>query len=581
MVTNQAAEVRSAGVEDNLFLNRYAQSVTLNGEKIKQTDETTGYGCWRLRSDQFDEIVSKVPTVLERKRKRRAVNAITSNILSNLEFACPSINITDFNAEIAIELANTNTCFSSISLITYVYILGYYPLPISSDEQEQILNEISDVIEMPWEETMKDELAQIQEECSQADIDYEFVIDSSGSVGAANWKLTMDLIAKHWIEESIRPSGSKMCGNHVAARWFSTDTSRFINFTPPPKDQYSAFENYTAYVAHQFSHEPFHAGGTATANALTKTRQEDIPLSRNIKTYVMVFTDGKSNDGIPALTAPAQQLQKAVDEVFAFGITAGINYNELKVIATNDNGVGTMRNFNEIEDFLRIFMQTKGGCSTESRKPYRSFQLGKIARFGISHLSATAVTPECDDSDYCPKEESLRDIKCDECSRKIASTHVQAMNEISQAIINVADDLCYPAGIVMGLVSRLSIENEELSTGEFRDCKLKQYSGWKCYGVMHIPEFLLSPGFENYSPVSEEHIREGVQILISLSEEVSKTVGNSGMSDVDLTRASIAGYDAGINYGSLLSSKIDESTTNRDFSADIVSRGSYFEEIYL
>ena len=44
------------------------------------------------------------------------------------------------------------------------------------------------------------EIKRIQKECNLADIDFEFVVDSSGSVGAGNWQITMDYIAQYWIQ---------------------------------------------------------------------------------------------------------------------------------------------------------------------------------------------------------------------------------------------------------------------------------------------------------------------------------------------------------------------------------------------
>ena len=55
------------------------------------------------------------------------------------------------------------------------------------------------------------EIKRVQDECSLADIDFEFVIDSSGSVGQTNWKITMDYIAQYWIQgtsKSLTPSKS-------------------------------------------------------------------------------------------------------------------------------------------------------------------------------------------------------------------------------------------------------------------------------------------------------------------------------------------------------------------------------------
>ena len=44
------------------------------------------------------------------------------------------------------------------------------------------------------------EIKRIQKDCNLADIDFEFVVDSSGSVGTANWQTTMDYIAQYWIQ---------------------------------------------------------------------------------------------------------------------------------------------------------------------------------------------------------------------------------------------------------------------------------------------------------------------------------------------------------------------------------------------
>ena len=42
--------------------------------------------------------------------------------------------------------------------------------------------------------TLDMEIKRVQNTCSLADIDFEFVIDSSGSVGQSNWQITMDYI---------------------------------------------------------------------------------------------------------------------------------------------------------------------------------------------------------------------------------------------------------------------------------------------------------------------------------------------------------------------------------------------------
>jgi len=78
----------------------------------------------------------------------------------------------------------------------------------------------------------------------------------------------MELIAKYWINGVIRPNGSPECGNHVAARSYSTDSVRFLDFTPPSPDSYQS--SYSDYVSLVFRKEPFMNRDTYTAEALER-----------------------------------------------------------------------------------------------------------------------------------------------------------------------------------------------------------------------------------------------------------------------------------------------------------------------
>ena len=48
--------------------------------------------------------------------------------------------------------------------------------------------------------TLDMEIERVQNECSLADIDFEFVVDSSGSIRLENWEITMNSIAEYWIQ---------------------------------------------------------------------------------------------------------------------------------------------------------------------------------------------------------------------------------------------------------------------------------------------------------------------------------------------------------------------------------------------
>ena len=58
-----------------------------------------------------------------------------------------------------------------------------YPVPETSKDQEKLLTAVTDADAISWDEIMDIELEELKYQCSQTDIDYEFVIDSSGSIG--------------------------------------------------------------------------------------------------------------------------------------------------------------------------------------------------------------------------------------------------------------------------------------------------------------------------------------------------------------------------------------------------------------
>merc|ERR1712147_136304 len=105
MVTSETAKAQEAGVEDNLFLGRYAQSVTLSGETVNaENSDSIGYGTWRMTDAQFTEILP-VTNVVKR------VNSITNNLISNVNFVCGT-ELEEVSLDQATELAQTNPCFS-------------------------------------------------------------------------------------------------------------------------------------------------------------------------------------------------------------------------------------------------------------------------------------------------------------------------------------------------------------------------------------------------------------------------------------------------------------------------------------
>ena len=133
-------------LKDNLFLDRYAQSVTENGETINVNDTVVpGYGVWRLTEDDFVRIlsVSKV-----RSFDSSSTKSITTNLFSNIENGCGLFeNFTD-SIELMelLEIVNGEPCVSAISLVTLLEIDGNHPVPVTFEEQEKLLLAVSDQI---------------------------------------------------------------------------------------------------------------------------------------------------------------------------------------------------------------------------------------------------------------------------------------------------------------------------------------------------------------------------------------------------------------------------------------------------
>ena len=294
------------------------------------------------------------------------------------------------------------------SKVTYLNVIGEYPVTASLDQQSKLLSIISVQIVFTFERTIQLEQKRMKNTCSLADIDFEFVLDSSGSIGGYNWRITTDLIAQHWIRETIQPSDSAQCGNHVAIRRFSSLHFYDLDFTPINQWILNGFTNYTDYVANVFTNLDHIGGGTFTGEALERVRTEDIIKTRNGTTYIMVFTDGESSSFYDTADQ-AELLHPLVDEVFAFGIGDGINEEELEAIASKTSNMEIMENFQSYQDYISQFILRQGGCNTRQIRPYRAIDFtGASLTLGLSWETAVnANLSSCDTATVCSDDTEI------------------------------------------------------------------------------------------------------------------------------------------------------------------------------
>ena len=124
---------------------------------------------------------------------------MNDSLKDSLKFVC-EMSLAAIDIHSSLILADDpidGQCFSMVALTTLLVQMEetneddktgkrYYPVPPDMDEQESILDEITDQHVKEWTAILEEELDTIQSDCLQADIDFEFVIDTSGSIGISN-----------------------------------------------------------------------------------------------------------------------------------------------------------------------------------------------------------------------------------------------------------------------------------------------------------------------------------------------------------------------------------------------------------
>ena len=263
------------------------------------------------------------------------------------------------------------------------------------------------------------------------------------------------------------------------------------DFTPPSPSEYPNFSSYTDYVAHVFKTCPYRSGGTDTAGAIQRVRTEDLAKTRGERTFIMVFTDGRSN--FNAVQQESLLLHPLVDEVYAFGIGSGINMAELEAIASDpETNVAVMTNFQQYEEYIRLFMLgLSEGCSASIIQPYRIIDL-KTPDYlspGVTDETANlwnAEYPDLGCVGNCPSyPETQRDIQCAECSERIASLDLEAMEVFRQNITEAANAKCFNAALLAGFISRQT-QGGKLLEGSDGWIPCDNSANGNCYGIMHM-----------------------------------------------------------------------------------------------
>ena len=176
---------------------------TTNGLQINAPDANeTGYGVWRLTRTDIERLiayriqtnirffyywldfipVSKSEYYIHHRHFSTFEMEITTDYYYNVALVCKDgIQFDDSTTvDDILPLLDTNPCLSVIALCTLLKIDGFYPVNPDFEVQKSLLQDLSTQILVDFDVVLEREQKRNMDECAQADIDFEFVIDSSG-----------------------------------------------------------------------------------------------------------------------------------------------------------------------------------------------------------------------------------------------------------------------------------------------------------------------------------------------------------------------------------------------------------------
>ena len=107
---------------------------------------------------------------------------ISTDYYYNVALVCKDVVQFDDNTTVddILPLLDTTPCLSVIALCTLLKIDGFYPVNPDFEAQKSLLEDLSTQILVDFEVVLEREQKRNMDECALADIDFEFVIDSSG-----------------------------------------------------------------------------------------------------------------------------------------------------------------------------------------------------------------------------------------------------------------------------------------------------------------------------------------------------------------------------------------------------------------
>lgn len=171
-------------------------------------------------------------------------------------------------------------------------------------------------------------------------MDFSFILDSSGSIGASNWRKLLNFVKDVLDELPIGPNGT-----HVGIISFGNEADLHIDFNAP---------QYKDWLFGAIDVIPWKDQWTNTSGGIVVARLGLYSSQHGIRythpPISVLVTDGKSNVAEYLTIPEANAAKQQGIEMYVIGITDEVDYTELKGIATvpPDNHVFVTRSFDSL-----------------------------------------------------------------------------------------------------------------------------------------------------------------------------------------------------------------------------------------
>lgn len=155
-------------------------------------------------------------------------------------------------------------------------------------------------------------------------------------------------------------------------------------------------------------------------------------------------------------------------------------------------------------------------------------------------------------------------------SEQMAKIDLQRMEKYKDMITRVGRSFKIDPALIAGIISRESRAGNALQ------------NGWgdhgRAWGLMQVD---VTPTGGNHTRVgawdSEEHIRQGTGILDYFIGRIRNKFEREGWTEAQILKGAIAAYNMG--DGNVHSySRVDENTTGKDYSNDVVARARWYKK---